>query len=74
MKFIKLLTALLFIQISVFSQGENCDSALEIVLNDTYTSDGPSTGDGCFTCPGDAINADWFKFTPTENTSISISS
>ncbi|MFT5149818.1 MAG: hypothetical protein ACI86P_002508, partial [Flavobacteriales bacterium] len=41
---------------------------------DTYTSDGPSTGDGCFTCPGDAINADWFKFTPTENTSISISS
>jgi len=74
MRLFSILFLSLFVNFSLFSQGEICDDAVEITINDTYIADGPSAGAGCFTCPDDATNADWFKFTPTNSGNISVSS
>ncbi len=74
MRLLSIILVFISINFALFSQGETCNEAMEITINNTYTADGPATGNGCFTCAGTATNADWYQFTPTADASISISS
>ncbi len=50
-----------------------CAEAQLITGTGTYDSNGPADGSGCHNC-GSAVNADWFKFTPTSSGTIDIAS
>ncbi|MEZ4921544.1 MAG: T9SS type A sorting domain-containing protein [Crocinitomicaceae bacterium] len=57
------------------AQGDNCGSAVSVTPG-VYTANGPTTGAGAsnFCFFGGAINADWYKYTPTCDGTIDITS
>lgn len=63
---------------TAYSQGDLCTSAVLIAAG-THQADGPDSGDGCHNCsPGNAggipaVHADWYKFSPTADGVINIS-
>lgn len=75
MKKTLLLINFLFLCISGFAQGTSCATAIELTTNGTYTTTA-ITGTykvSCFNTTA-GIKGNWYKFTPTSNGEISISS
>ena len=54
------------------AQGETCATAINVTTG-TYTSDGPTTGNGASAYSGD-VHSDWYSFTATQDGVVTISS
>lgn len=70
------ISSILLCSLSTFliGQGETCNNAELVIVNNTYMADGPATGAGCFNCSDFAVNADWYVFTPAMDGFASVSS
>jgi len=66
------LFSILLIGNNVYAQGETCATAITVPVG-SYTSDGPTTGNGASTYSGDT-HSDWYAFTPTSSGYYNISS
>ena len=51
-----------------------CETAYEMTSSCIYSAPGPSTGDGCQKCLPGVDHANWFSYTATMNTTVSIES